>query len=133
MPTINQLPTLDTLEPSNQVPTYSVENGDARKFSLSTLTEYMQDNLDTKIVTGELHYSDAVEEKISLSDRFGLWLSFYPINMEQYLNIVDSYFPNYAGDRGLLHQAARQFAMVRGGVKSGRTAKQFFNYYSDQC
>ena len=45
MPTINQLPTLDTLEPSNQVPTYSVENGDARKFSLSTLTAYMQDNL----------------------------------------------------------------------------------------
>jgi polygalacturonase len=45
MPTINQLPTLDTLEPSNQVPTYSVENGDARKFSLSTLTEYIQDNL----------------------------------------------------------------------------------------
>jgi hypothetical protein len=45
MPTINQLPTLDTLEPSNQVPTYSVENGDARKFSLSTLTAYIQDNL----------------------------------------------------------------------------------------
>ena len=45
MPTINQLPTLDTLEPSTQVPTYSVENGDARTFSLSTLTAYMQETV----------------------------------------------------------------------------------------
>ena len=39
--------------------------------------EYMQDNLDSRVVDGELHYADAIEEKISLSDRFGLWLSFY--------------------------------------------------------
>jgi len=59
MPTINQLPTLDTLEPSNQVPTYSVENGDARKFSLSTLTEYMQDNLDLPDNADEITYNPA--------------------------------------------------------------------------
>ncbi|VAX30984.1 hypothetical protein MNBD_NITROSPIRAE03-1942 [hydrothermal vent metagenome] len=38
------------------------------------MPEYMKDNLDTEVVDGELHYSDTVEEKISLSDRFGLWL-----------------------------------------------------------
>ncbi|MGW8227826.1 MAG: ATP-binding protein, partial [Gammaproteobacteria bacterium] len=55
------------------------------------LPETMQDNLDSKVIDGELHYSDAIEEKISLSDRFGLWLSFYQPNLEGYLQIVDSY------------------------------------------
>ncbi|MGZ5007949.1 MAG: ATP-binding protein [Methylobacter sp.] len=93
------------------------------------LPEYMKDNLDAKLVDGELHYSDAVEEKISLSDRFGLWLSFYQTNMDGYLSIVDSYFPDYRGDRSVLHEAAKMYAMSRAS-KSGRTAKQFFNYYS---
>ena len=43
------------------------------------LPESMQDNLDTRVSDDEIHYSDAVEEKISLSDRFGLWISFYPL------------------------------------------------------
>jgi uncharacterized protein len=94
------------------------------------LPEYMKDNLDAKLVDGELHYSDAVEEKISLSDRFGLWLSFYQANMENYLTIVDSYFPDYRGDKSVLHEAAKMFAMSRAS-KSGRTAKQFYNYYSE--
>jgi hypothetical protein len=93
------------------------------------LPEYMKDNLDAKLIDGELHYSDAVEEKISLSDRFGLWLSFYQAGMEGYLEIVDSYFPDYRGDKSALHEAAKMFAMSRAS-KSGRTAKQFFNYYS---
>jgi uncharacterized protein len=92
------------------------------------MPEYMQDNLDSKIINGELHYSDAVEERISLSDRFGLWLSFYPSTIDEYLNIVDSYFPNYAGDRDELHKEARQFAHLRAS-KSGRTARQFYNYF----
>jgi predicted AAA+ superfamily ATPase len=95
------------------------------------LPETMQDNLDSKVVDGELHYSDAIEEKISLSDRFGLWLSFYQPNLEGYLRIVDSYFPDYAGDRSALHEAARMFSMARAS-KSGRTAKQFFNFYSEK-
>jgi len=94
------------------------------------MPEYMQDNLDSQIVDGELHYSDAIEEKISLSDRFGLWLSFYQPNLDGYLAIVDSYFQDYQGDRSALHEAARQFAMARGS-KSGRTAKQFYNFYSE--
>lgn len=93
------------------------------------LPETMQDNLDSKVVNGELHYSDAIEEKISLSDRFGLWLSFYQPNLDGYLQIVDSYFPDYPGDRKALHEAARMFSMARAS-KSGRTAKQFFNFYS---
>jgi len=92
------------------------------------MPEFMKDNLDTKIIDGELHYSDAVEERISLSDRFGLWISFYPSDMQNYLNIVDNYFTDYAGDRDQLHEAAKMFAMARAS-KSGRTARQFFQYY----
>lgn len=94
------------------------------------LPEYMHDNTDTRLVDGELHYTDAVEERISLSDRFGLWISFQQTNLQQYLKIVDSYFPNYRGSREQLHEAARLFSLSR-GTKSGRTAKQFYNYYLD--
>ncbi len=93
------------------------------------LPEYMKDNLDSKVIDGELHYSDAIEEKISLSDRFGLWLSFYQPNQDGFLEIVDSYFPDFKGDREKLHDAARMFAASRAS-RSGRTAKQFYNYYS---
>ncbi|HBS26749.1 MAG TPA: AAA family ATPase, partial [Gammaproteobacteria bacterium] len=53
------------------------------------MPESMRDNYDSKHVDGELHHSDAVEEKISLSERFGLWLSFQPFTQEQYLDIVN--------------------------------------------
>jgi hypothetical protein len=92
------------------------------------LPESMQDNLGSEIVNGELHYKDAVEEKISLSDRFGIWLSFYPMNYEKYLAVVDSLFPNYQGDKQKLFEAAKLFSMSRAS-KSGRTARQFFNSY----
>ena len=92
------------------------------------LPEYMQDNLPSRLVEGEIHHSEAVEEKISLSDRFGLWLSFYPINNDEYLKIVDSYFSAFTGDRAALHAAALEFASLRAS-KSGRTARQFYNWY----
>jgi len=92
----------------------------------------MRDNLETKVTEDELHYSDTVEDKLSLADRFGLWLSFYQGNLQDYLQIVDSYFADYQGDRNTLHEAVRQFSMLRGGTRSGRTAKQFYNYYSEQ-
>lgn len=94
------------------------------------MPETMQDNLASGLVEGELHYADAVEEKISLSDRFGLWLSFYPASQEEYLAMVDSYFPAYPGEREELHRAALQFAQSKGGARSGRTARQFFNAWS---
>lgn len=93
------------------------------------LPEQMRDNLDTKLVDGEVHYSDTIEEKISLSDRFGLRISFYPQNTETYLEIVDSYFADYRGNRQRLHKLALDFAHTH-AVKNGRTAKQFFNAFS---
>jgi predicted AAA+ superfamily ATPase len=93
------------------------------------LPEYMRDNLQAELVDGEIHHGDATEERISLSERFGLWISFYQTDMEKYLDIVDSYFPDYRGDRRALHAAARDFALLRGS-HSGRTAKQFFNSFS---
>ena len=95
------------------------------------LPEQMRDNLDTRLVDGEVHYSDAVEEKTSLSDRFGLSLAFYPKTAQTYLEIVDSYFPDALDDgREGLHKAALDFAH-QGASKSGRTAKQFYNTFGD--
>lgn len=93
------------------------------------LPEYMKDNRDSTIIDGEIHYSDAIEERISLSDRFGLWLSFYAPNQDGYLDIIDSYFPDDNIDRESLHKAALKFAQTRAS-KSGRTARQFYNYYA---
>lgn len=89
--------------------------------------EYMSDNQQATVgERGELHLSDSVEERISLADRFGLSLSFYQGNLDDYLALVRSYFEGYAGDWDLLLQEARQFARARASY-SGRTAQQFFN------
>jgi len=95
------------------------------------MPEQMRDNLDTRLVDGEVHYSDAVEEKTSLSDRFGLSLAFYPQQSQTYLDIVDSYFPDAPVDREALHKAALDFAHQRAS-KSGRTARQFYNTFAGQ-
>jgi predicted AAA+ superfamily ATPase len=92
------------------------------------LPEYMHENREARLVDGEIHHGDAMEEKISLSERFGLWIGFYQMDIEQYLAVVDSYFPRHA-DRKRLHEAAVEFARLRGS-HSGRTAKQFFNSFS---
>ena len=92
------------------------------------IPQTMKENLDSSVINGELHLSDAIEEKIALSDRFGLSLSFHPISKSQYLAIVDSYFPDEVTNRTELHKAAMQFATQRAS-RSGRTAKQFFNSY----
>jgi hypothetical protein len=93
------------------------------------LPERMRDNLETQLIDGEVHYADAIEEQISLSDRFGLRLAFYPQQTEDFLSIVDSYFPEYPGDKAVLHKAALDFAH-QNAAKNGRTARQFFNAYS---
>ncbi|WP_019865674.1 ATP-binding protein [Methylovulum miyakonense] len=89
------------------------------------LPELMKDNLDSHLVDREVHYSDTVEEKTSLSDRFGLSLGFYPQTAQTYLAIVDSFFPDAPDGRESLHKAALDFAHSRAS-KSGRTAKQFY-------
>ncbi|MBN2872561.1 MAG: DUF815 domain-containing protein, partial [Halothiobacillaceae bacterium] len=93
------------------------------------LPEQASDNDGARMVSTELHHTDAVEEKISLSDRFGLWLSFYPISQPEYLEIVDFYFRDWSGDRDDLHAQAITFAQTR-GVRSGRVARQFFNSWA---
>ena len=93
------------------------------------LPETMTENQEARLVGDDLHLGDTIEEKLALSDRFGLWLSFYPVNWQGYLAIVDSYFQNYSGNREALHEAAKHFAMARGGTKSGRAALQFYRTY----
>jgi len=92
------------------------------------MPEYMKDNETSKVVGTEIHHAEAIEEKISLSDRFGLWLSFYAINQDQYLEMVDQLFCDVQ-DRQTLHTHAIRFALSKGG-RSGRAAQQFFKAYS---
>ena len=95
------------------------------------VSENISDNAQTRVSHGELHYGDMVEEKISLSDRFGLWLSFYHGSQQDYLELVDHYFKDFKGNRASLHEAAKVFATMRAS-RSGRTAKQFYNAYRGQ-
>jgi predicted AAA+ superfamily ATPase len=91
------------------------------------LPEYMSENLDAHHVNGEIHHSEAVEEKISLSERFGLWLSFYPFKQEQYLGIVAHWLKSFhveSADSEAVRAAALQWALARGS-RSGRSAYQF--------
>jgi len=94
------------------------------------MPESMQDNLDSTMVDGQLHPSDSIEEKISLSDRFGLWLSFHPFTQDQYLAVVDQTLK--ARDMVLDEEArieAIRFATQRGS-RSGRIAVQFAAYWN---
>jgi len=92
------------------------------------MPEFMRDNLETQLINDELHYNDAIEEKIALSDRFGLWISFYPIAIDEYLKIVEAYFQNETVERETLLSAAKEFAQLR-GAHSGRTAYQFYRSF----
>ena len=88
--------------------------------------EFMRDNLDTRHIDGEVHPSEAIEEKISLSERFGLWVSFYPFDQDQYLAIAN-YWLKHFGITSMTAQArtdALQWAIERGS-RSGRVAWQF--------
>ena len=91
------------------------------------LPESMRDNQDTQLVDTELHHSDAVEEKISLAERFGLWLSFQPLNQVEYLTIVNHWVDHYdldIKDNEELSVTAMRFSIHRGS-RSGRVAHQF--------
>lgn len=94
------------------------------------LAEFESDNENACVVEGELHLGDVKEEKLSLSDRFGLWLSFYTENLEHYLKVVDFYFKDFKGDKELLHAKAKEFASFRAS-RSARTAKQFYLSFKD--
>lgn len=92
------------------------------------LPEQMKDNLAVKYdENGELHPGEAIEEKISLSERFGLWVSFYPFSQQEYLEIC-AQWQRYHGMDELQIAASRQSALVwalERGSRSGRVAYQF--------
>lgn len=90
------------------------------------LPELQSENQQAQAVDGEIHHSEAVEEKIALSERFGLWLSFYPFNQDQYLEIVRHHLQQLdanAQDEAVREEALR-YALSRGS-RSGRVAMQF--------
>ena len=95
------------------------------------LPEYMADNVAATHVQGELHESEATDEKVSLSDRFGLWLSFYSFRQDDYLRVAKHWLARLSAAHGAevawdeaTRRAALQWALSR-GVRSGRTAHQF--------
>ena len=99
------------------------------------LPEYMKDNESYRHTSdGEIHPGEVVEEKISLSERFGLWISFYPPKQDEYLDMVAHWLNHF----GLNHQkieAAKPEALIwalERGSRSGRVAWQFARHWAGQ-
>jgi len=91
------------------------------------LPEHQEGNQKAKVINGELHQDEAVEEKISLSERFGIWLSFHPIDQQRYLDIVNHWLYKLGASAIEVERAqdeALRWALSRGS-RSGRTANQF--------
>jgi len=89
------------------------------------MPEYMAENLETKYLGDEIHPGETVEEKISLSERFGLWVTFYPFDQDEYLEITGHWLKSF--DSALSEKAkeeALQWSLQRGS-RSGRVAYQF--------
>lgn len=93
--------------------------------------ERQSDNENWQMVDGELHPNEAVEDKIALSDRFGLWLSFYPFSQQHYLSVVRHWIDSLAGKACLqwnwdeaLEKDAIRWATGRGN-RNGRCAYQY--------
>ena len=109
---------------SNNVLVYATSN---RK---NLMPEYMVDNLAVKHIDGEIRPGDTIEEKTALAERFGLWLSFYAFDQDEYLAIAKNWLETF----GLIfddaaHKAALQFTHTR-GARSGRVAYQFARDYA---
>jgi len=107
--------------PSDNVLVYATSN------RRHLMPEYMAENLEAHRVGDEIHPGESVEEKISLSDRFGIWVSFNPFSQEEYLRIVEHWLrrlgvrDSHSSD---VERAALQWALARGS-RSGRVAWQF--------
>lgn len=91
------------------------------------MPEYMDENLEARHVDGEIHPGETVEEKISLSERFGLWLSFYPFDQDHYLAICQHWLQEFGmtpDQAAAARVEALQWTILRGS-RSGRVAWQF--------
>ncbi len=102
------------------------------------LPEYFSENLETRHVGEEVHPGESIEEKISLSERFGLWISFYPFGQDDYLAAVAGWLAHFgvkppasARDMHARTQEALQWALARGS-RSGRVAWQFARNYAGE-
>ncbi len=107
--------------PSEHVLVYATSN------RRHLMPEYFSENQETRHRDGEIHPGETVEEKISLSDRFGLWVSFYPFDQDAYLEIAAHWIAVLGGDvtePELFRSDALQWALQRGG-RSGRSAWHF--------
>ena len=97
------------------------------------LPEYMTENLTySRADDGEIHPGEVIEEKISLSERFGLWVSFYPFSQDEYLTIVAQWLSSFGVDQAAI-EAARPASLVwalERGSRSGRVAYQFARDYA---
>ena len=97
------------------------------------LPEYMKENLTyTHTDDGEVHPGEGVEEKISLSERFGLWVSFYPFSQDEYLAITAQWLSSFGVSTTAI-DAAKPEALVwalERGSRSGRVAYQFARDYA---
>ncbi len=93
------------------------------------IPQKMRENLDVSDESGEVRPSDAIEEKVSLSERFGLWLSFYPFSQDDYLAAAQYWIVHLGGQ---WTEAAEQAALLwhrTRGARSGRVAWQFAKDY----
>lgn len=95
------------------------------------IPEKMSNNHNTSTTNAEIHHNEAIEEIISLSDRFGLWLSFHPLTQIQYLDIVDHWLKQLGIEH--LQSQYREKALLwarQRGSRSGRIANQFARDYA---
>ncbi len=111
--------------PSSNVLIYATSN------RRHLLPEYFSENLETRHVGEEVHPGESTEEKISLSERFGLWVSFYAFSQDDYFAAVAQWLrfhqiavPKAGAALETLHREAVQFSLQRGS-RSGRVAWQF--------
>jgi predicted AAA+ superfamily ATPase len=112
--------------PSDNVLIYATSN------RRHLMPEFMQENLEYRTVGDEIHPGETSEEKISLSERFGLWVSFWPFDQDEYLAIVAHWLASFGLDDAAIEAArveALQFALGRGS-RSGRVAWQFARDYA---
>jgi hypothetical protein len=97
------------------------------------MPEFMAENLETTYHNDEIRPGETIEEKVALSERFGLWCSFYPFDQDEYLAIVKSWLQHFGIARMTpnIRRAALQWAQARGS-RSGRVAWQFARDWTGQ-
>ncbi len=102
------------------------------------MPDYHADAEGSRVVDTEVHHAEAVEEKVSLSDRFGLWITFYPINQDAYLEIAQHWLTRLGQRHGIVPDWNDEVRLLcirwagNRGNRSGRTAYQFARHWIGQ-